>query len=143
MMRAVLEAPLARRIPWRVRRWTERLALGSMRFHPPGGEARVSDGTPTASPVAVGDISFYFYDDPELFVTSPAAPRRLLEGVASALASADLRVGNLESVVTATTCPAGAEGRYLRGIPPLADVLASAGFDALTCANNHCLDYGP
>jgi hypothetical protein len=143
VMRAVLEAPLAERLPWRVRRWTERLALGSMRFRPPEGEVRVSEGVPTASLIAAGDISFYFYEDPELAVPSPAEPRRLLQAVSPALRSADLRVGNLESVMTAATRPAGAEGRFLRGDPALVDVLADAGFDALTCANNHCLDYGP
>jgi poly-gamma-glutamate synthesis protein (capsule biosynthesis protein) len=142
-MRAMLEAPVGQRLPWRVRRWTERVALASMRFQPAEGEVRVSDGTPTASLIAVGDISFYFYEDPDLVVPSPARPERLLEAVHPALRSADLRVGNLESVVTSATRPAGQEGKFLRGEPAHADVLAAAGFDALTCANNHSLDYGP
>jgi poly-gamma-glutamate synthesis protein (capsule biosynthesis protein) len=142
-MRTILEAPLARALPWRCRRWTELVALRSMRFRPEAGEVPVSPGNPTASLIAVGDISLHFYDDEELAVPSPAEPRQLLAAMRPVLRTADLRVANLESVLTRVTRPAREEGKFLRGDPALAEVLVAAGFDAVTCANNHCLDFGP
>lgn len=62
--------------------------------------------------------------------------------VAPHIASADLAIGNLETTL------AGAERGYT-GYPAFnspdeyAEALAAAGFDALTTANNHCLDKGP
>ena len=65
----------------------------------------------------------------------------LLSDVAPSLREADLAVGNLE-------CPLSTRGLRsakpfsFRGDPVHASSLASAGFDAMSLANNHSLDYG-
>jgi poly-gamma-glutamate synthesis protein (capsule biosynthesis protein) len=138
-MHAILDGPLSRALPLKCRRWTERAALKAMRFQPNGGELRVASGAATASLVAVGDISLHFHARTK----HRDALHRLLDGMAPALHSADLRVGNLESVLTSVTTPASAKGAFLRGAPELVEVLDAGGLDAVTCANNHCLDFGP
>ncbi|UCG23512.1 MAG: CapA family protein [Chloroflexota bacterium] len=62
--------------------------------------------------------------------------------VATELAQADITVGNLESALGDRGQPA-AKSYTFRAPPAAADSLASAGFDLLTLANNHALDYGP
>lgn len=62
--------------------------------------------------------------------------------VTEALASADITVGNLESALGDSGQPQNK--RYTFRAPPVAaDALALAGFDLLSLANNHALDYGP
>lgn len=62
----------------------------------------------------------------------------LFEKTAEHLLSADLTLGNLE-------CPLSDRGQQInmfRGEPAAADALRKAGFDLLSLANNHILDYG-
>jgi poly-gamma-glutamate synthesis protein (capsule biosynthesis protein) len=62
--------------------------------------------------------------------------------VSGPLASADIAVGNLESALGDSGQPQ--KKRYTFQAPPAAvDALAQAGFDLLSLANNHALDYGP
>lgn len=62
--------------------------------------------------------------------------------VADSLRAADLTVGNLESALGDTGAPA--PKRYpFRAPPQAAAALAAAGFDLMTLANNHGMDYGP
>ena len=65
----------------------------------------------------------------------------LLSDVAPSLREADLAVGNLECPLT-TRGLRSAKPFSFRGDPIHATSLASAGFDALSLANNHSLDYG-
>ena len=58
------------------------------------------------------------------------------------LTPADLTVGNLESALGDLGSPAN-KGYTFRAPPEAAEVLAQAGFDLLSLANNHALDYGP
>jgi len=58
------------------------------------------------------------------------------------LASADLAVGNMETVLTDGGEPRAGK-LCLRTEPVYADALAAAGFDILSLANNHAMDYGP
>ncbi|HEY43423.1 MAG TPA: CapA family protein [Anaerolineae bacterium] len=58
------------------------------------------------------------------------------------LTPADLTVGNLESALGDLGSPAN-KGYTFRTPPEAAEVLAQAGFDLLSLANNHALDYGP
>jgi poly-gamma-glutamate synthesis protein (capsule biosynthesis protein) len=51
-------------------------------------------------------------------------------------------VGNLESPLTSASRPAGAIGAFLRAAPETVKVLALCGFNAVTVANNHSIDYG-
>lgn len=63
----------------------------------------------------------------------------LFAGTAHILSRADRTLGNLE-------CPLSLRGRQInmfRGHPAAADALRDAGFDLLSLANNHILDYGP
>lgn len=53
----------------------------------------------------------------------------------------DLLIGNLETPLTRAGEPR-ADKLCLRGDPAYAPVLAETGFDLLSLANNHCLDYG-
>jgi poly-gamma-glutamate synthesis protein (capsule biosynthesis protein) len=70
-----------------------------------------------------------------------------LAAVAPWLSAADLTFGNLESVIvtsgTPRTAPAGAPQPIILNAPVTAVAhLTTAGFDLLSLANNHSLDYG-
>jgi hypothetical protein len=84
--------------------------------------------------IAVGDLSF-----------NGGYGRRRdnpLRGVLDEWRSADLRLGNLESPLT--EAPRASPGKLtLRGAERAPAFLREAGFDALTLANNHVMDYGP
>lgn len=59
-----------------------------------------------------------------------------------ALDRADLVVANLESPLTESETPIEKTGPCLRGPPAAAETMKSAGFDAVTLANNHIMDHG-
>jgi poly-gamma-glutamate capsule biosynthesis protein CapA/YwtB (metallophosphatase superfamily) len=64
------------------------------------------------------------------------------EAVRPALADADVRFGNLEMALTDRGTPARKD--YVFRAPPAAtDGLSYAGFNVVSLANNHSLDYGP
>jgi poly-gamma-glutamate capsule biosynthesis protein CapA/YwtB (metallophosphatase superfamily) len=63
-------------------------------------------------------------------------------GVADFLRAADITVGNLESALGDRGEPV-AKSYPFRAPPAAAQSLALAGFDVLSLANNHALDYGP
>jgi poly-gamma-glutamate synthesis protein (capsule biosynthesis protein) len=62
--------------------------------------------------------------------------------VADELRQADLTVGNLESSLGDIGQPASKSYTFQAPVPA-ADALANAGFDLLSLANNHAMDYGP
>jgi poly-gamma-glutamate synthesis protein (capsule biosynthesis protein) len=63
--------------------------------------------------------------------------------VAPLLRRADVATGNLETAVSLRGTPAGAKQYTFRGAPwMLRPVHSYAGFDVLTLANNHAVDYG-
>jgi poly-gamma-glutamate synthesis protein (capsule biosynthesis protein) len=62
--------------------------------------------------------------------------------VAPILSEADITIGNLESALGEKGNPA-LKSYTCRAPPAAADSLAMAGFDVLSLANNHALDYGP
>jgi hypothetical protein len=71
-----------------------------------------------------------------------------LADVSAWLGSADLTLGNLEGVLVADgaprSAPAGEPQPIILAMPPEAAAdLRRAGFDLLSVANNHALDYGP
>jgi len=88
---------------------------------------------------AVGDITFGEQVGPALSAHGAAYPWR---HVAPVLRDADITVGNLETAVS-TRGVAAAKEYTFRGppgaLPPVRDV---AGFDVLTLANNHTVDFG-
>ena len=64
------------------------------------------------------------------------------EAVAPLLDGSDLRVGNLELPLTERGTQARKDYTF-RAPPSVAEGLVGAGFDVLTLANNHMLDFGP
>jgi len=62
--------------------------------------------------------------------------------VTSLLIPADLAVGNMESALGDQGTPVN-KGYTFRAPPEAAQTLSMAGFDLLSLANNHALDYGP
>jgi poly-gamma-glutamate synthesis protein (capsule biosynthesis protein) len=62
--------------------------------------------------------------------------------VAQQLTAADVTVGNLESALGDVGEPA-AKRYTFRAPPAAAEALALAGFDVMSLANNHAMDYGP
>lgn len=65
----------------------------------------------------------------------------VLAPLAGLLADADVVIGNLELPLAANGRPRP-DKLCLRGDPAFVPALAAAGFDVLTLANNHCLDFG-
>lgn len=63
------------------------------------------------------------------------------ENVAVQLQEADITIGNLESALGTGGAPED-KGYTFRAPPQAAPALASAGFDLLSLANNHAMDYG-
>jgi poly-gamma-glutamate synthesis protein (capsule biosynthesis protein) len=55
----------------------------------------------------------------------------------------DITMGNLESPLSALNTTACEKKYCFRASPDAADGLVYAGFDIMTVANNHALDYGP
>lgn len=107
------------------------------------GGTRVGIGTLVVRPVvldAVGDITPGEGVGPAIRAFGAAHP---WANVGPALRRADLTTGNLEGAITDRGIPAADKQYHLRGPAALlAGARARAGFDVLTVANNHSLDYG-
>ncbi len=63
------------------------------------------------------------------------------EKVASQLQTADLTFGNLETSLSDRGTPIPGKGIWFRSDPAAAKVLKDVGYDVLSVANNHILDY--
>ena len=88
---------------------------------------------------AVGDITFGEQVGPTLYRLGGRYP---WTSVASLLRRADVTTGNLETSVSSRGTPAAKEYTF-RGAPwMLPPVHSYAGFDVLTLANNHAVDFG-
>jgi poly-gamma-glutamate synthesis protein (capsule biosynthesis protein) len=88
---------------------------------------------------AVGDITFGEQVGPAVERYGGAYP---WTQVAALLRRADLTTGNLETAVGTTGSPAAKEYTFQgpsQALPPMSSL---AGFDLLTLANNHAVDYG-
>jgi poly-gamma-glutamate capsule biosynthesis protein CapA/YwtB (metallophosphatase superfamily) len=100
-------------------------------------------GTLVVRPVvveAVGDITFGEQVGTAIARYGAAYPWTY---VARTLRAADITIGNLETAVSTLGSPASKQYVF-RGEPSALKPLAgSAGFDVLTLANNHSVDYGP
>jgi poly-gamma-glutamate capsule biosynthesis protein CapA/YwtB (metallophosphatase superfamily)/Tfp pilus assembly protein PilF len=94
--------------------------------------------------VAVGDMSLARGVDAGL---SSGRPENPLRYVAPLIRRAQVAFGNLESPLTKRAKRAPSKGPgggsiYLKGNPDYAFLLTEAGFDVLSLANNHIMDYG-
>jgi poly-gamma-glutamate synthesis protein (capsule biosynthesis protein) len=91
-----------------------------------------------------GDVHFQLH-----LAALLAHPRGALGPITRTLRDADLTMVNLESAVTEGGVPdpkeleVPSERYWFRTSPAALDLLASAGVDVVTMANNHGADYGP
>jgi poly-gamma-glutamate synthesis protein (capsule biosynthesis protein) len=127
-------------LPWRVRRYLDDATLWSMQYRRSRDVLQVGGGEPVASLFAAGDIvlSREVHEvirdhDPGIVF---AALKPIMDGC-------DLRVANLESMLTQRERRHGTLGGVLKAPPESVEALSAAGFDAVTVANNHCMDFGP
>ena len=96
------------------------------------------EGTITLA--AVGDISFHGEPGEATLREGPAYP---FAAIAPLLADADVRFGNMESVLVPETFPPQELSPNALASPDrAATALAEAGFDVLNMASNHVLDCG-
>lgn len=87
---------------------------------------------------AVGDINFHSIDS--LILKNLEYPWK---GAAAILEKASVLVGNLESPLSTRGSVYTKKTWLLRAHPRTVDSLVKVGFDVLTLANNHMMDYGP
>ncbi len=118
-------------------------AAGRHRLSLVVGGIRVGIGTLLVRPVvldAVGDITPGEAVGPTIQALGTAYP---WTRVGSELRSADLTAGNLEGAITGRGTPAPGKQYHFRGPEALLRGARNrAGFDVLTVANNHAVDYG-
>jgi poly-gamma-glutamate capsule biosynthesis protein CapA/YwtB (metallophosphatase superfamily)/Tfp pilus assembly protein PilF len=94
--------------------------------------------------VAVGDLSLARGVNVDLYTGRSESPLRY---VAPLIGRANVAFGNLESPLTKRAKRSPTKGPrggsiYLKGNPDYTFLLTEAGFDVLSLANNHILDYG-
>lgn len=94
----------------------------------------------TITVAAVGDMIFDRKVKELVMREGGSAP---LAEVASRLSAADVAIGNLESTIAESGTKNAEKDVTFRGHPAGIDALKLAGFDAVSLANNHMLDYGP
>ncbi len=104
----------------------------------PGLKASI-ENDPHAKLAAVGDLMLARTVGEVLQTGNLDYP---FEHTVGLLQDADLTIGNLESAL-GTGGVAVDKGYTFRAPPQAAPALASAGFDLLSLANNHAMDYGP
>lgn len=90
------------------------------------------DGGPEWSALIAGDC----------VIDRAKAGELLAPGLREQVSDANLAIANLEAPVPFDTEPIHKSGPALTTAPDSADRLASSGFDLLTLANNHIMDYG-
>lgn len=106
----------------------------------PSAVATTSSASDTITIAAAGDMIFDRNVSALIRQAGGAAP---LAEVAQRLAAADLAIANLESPLSDRGTRAKGKDVTFRGLPSAIEGLKLAGFDALSMANNHVLDYGP
>lgn len=72
---------------------------------------------------------------------NPYGPEYVFEHVRDQLTSSEITIGNLESPLAYSDHEHPTKSIVFKGYPPYAAGLPSAGFDLVTLANNHILDY--
>ncbi|MDX6324970.1 MAG: hypothetical protein QOK15_1324 [Nocardioidaceae bacterium] len=118
----------------------------------PGPGPGPDDKTSTGAPAPRGTVTLAFAGDLHFeyqLADLLDRPRAGLGPIAKALSAADLTMVNLESSITDRGRPEAKEREapdqryWFRTGPAALDVLAAAGVDVATMANNHGADYGP
>ena len=103
---------------------------------PRGTHSRAS----TLSISAVGDMIF---DRRVATLIAARGGRAPLTSVAARLAASNVTIGNLESPLSEKGGREASKSVTFLGDPRGVESLKAAGFDAVSLANNHVLDYGP
>ena len=131
------EGPAARVIPTRFISPIERFTLAHA--YPRAPEPLrwvVGTSSPEASLLLGGDLALHRWEP-----LSP--PASTFSGLAELAGTADAFILNLESQLTTRPTALGTIGTSLKASPGAAGILSYLGVRAVTCANNHSLDYGP
>jgi hypothetical protein len=109
---------------------------------PPTSEAPPAEVPPeTAAPTPEPPITRLLVTGDVMLTRGVRDPRAALAPMRDLLRGADLTVGNLESTLSTDGSPTQGGDSFGAG-PELLPVLADAGFDAVSLANNHTGDYG-
>jgi Bacterial capsule synthesis protein PGA_cap len=113
---------------------------------PPRDE--VAAAGPTLTIAAVGDVQMGMAWPPGHIALPPDDAKDLFDGVKEALSGADLRFGNLETVLAdygeSKKCGKKSTKCYAFRVPTsFTSGLRVAGFDVMSIANNHAGDFGP
>jgi hypothetical protein len=111
-----------------------------------------ADAAPAHPPGPRGTVTLAFAGDVHFQLQLAALldhPRGALGPITQTLAAADLTMVNLESAITdrgtreAKDREVAGQRYFYRTSPAALDLLAAAGVDVVTMANNHGADYGP
>ncbi len=102
--------------------------------------AAAAAGPATITVAAVGDMIF---DRRVKSLISERGGEAPLARVAKRLRKADITIGNLESPLSKRGTMDADKDVTFRGDPRAIEGLSAAGFDVVSIANNHMLDYGP
>lgn len=105
----------------------------------PAVETPAPSGPATVTVSAVGDMIFDRAVKDLIARKGGTAP---FADVALRLAAADVTVGNLESPLSSAGSQEPSKSVTFRGAPKGIEGLQAAGFDFVSLANNHALDYG-
>lgn len=124
-------------LPWRVRRHLEQLRLSALRFSKGLRELSVDEGSPSGSLIAVGDIALLGSAGEAL---ESSEREGLSQDIRSLLAGCDLRIGNLEVMLTDKEKKTGSIGGFLTAPLKAINILTNAKFDVVSIANNHARD---
>ncbi|WP_366924527.1 CapA family protein [Metallumcola ferriviriculae] len=95
-------------------------------------------GSPRVSLAAVGDIMLARKVGRLMEEKGNHYP---VDAIAQRLAAADVTFGNLESPIGTGGTPLPQKGIWFRAKPERVEALVLSGFDAVSIANNHALDY--
>lgn len=111
--------------------------MSSLRYSKGLRELNVSEGSNSGSLIAVGDIAL-FGSVAEVIASTEGYT--LPENIKSLFAGCDLRIGNLEVMLTDSPPKTGSIGGFITGLPSSVKLLTDADFNIVTIANNHARD---
>jgi hypothetical protein len=108
----------------------------------PAAPASAATHTARAATVTVSAVGDMIFDRRVKSLIAAQGGGAPLSNVAARLRRADVTVGNLESNLSNSGTPAAGKDVTFRGDPDGIAGLEASGFDFLSLANNHVLDYG-
>ncbi len=135
LSRWVREGPAATLVPFRFRSPLERMTVARAYPRARSPLRWTLAGGAEATLLFGGDLALHRWDRSQ-------QPDRIFPGLAALASSAEALFLNLETQLTSVETPGGVIGSMLRAPPCAIDVLAYLGVRGVTCANNHCLDFG-